>query len=55
MYSSYLGCDCNDLGSNSTSCHTNGQCFCKANIVGYKCTECKSGYHGFPDCTGKTK
>ena len=44
-------CGCNIDGSSSASCNlTTGVCTCKANIIGNKCTECESGYYGFPDC-----
>ena len=48
-----LDCDCNDLGSNSKQCDTNGICFCKPNVIGDKCTTCKANHYGFPDCKGK--
>ena len=45
-------CDCNDNGSDSSICYSSGQCVCKTNVIGKKCTHCKSGYFGFPNCRG---
>lgn len=54
MTSNLLDCDCNNQGSNSTEgCNSDGNCYCKANIIGSKCTSCNSGYYGFPDCKCK--
>ena len=44
-------CVCHYEGATSTLCNDNGKCSCKANIIGNKCTDCKSGYFKFPDCT----
>ena len=43
-------CGCHYAGATSTTCNDNGVCSCKANIIDAKCTVCKSGYYGFPDC-----
>ena len=53
--SKILVCGCNINGSISASCDPDGQCDCKSNIIGIKCTECETGYHGFPDCKSKLK
>ena len=45
---------CSSGCSSSTSCSSNGECTCKTNVVGIKCTVCESGYFGFPNCQGKT-
>ena len=45
---------CSSGCSSSTSCSSNGECSCKSNVVGTKCTACESGYFGFPNCQGKT-
>ena len=38
-------------GSNSYICDkTSGKCDCNDNVVGDKCTQCESGYWGFPSC-----
>ena len=43
----------------STNCDFNGVCTCKETYGGPKCTECASGFVGFPNCnaakTGKVK
>ena len=44
-------CDCNINGSISTFCDSKLECICKDNISGKKCTNCKSGYTEFPNCT----
>ena len=48
----YIDCNCKITGSNSLSCDSNGVCSCKTNVIGAKCTACKSGYYGFPNCKG---
>ena len=42
-------CNCNTAGTlnNDPSCHiSSGQCGCKPNVIGVKCTNCKPGYYG---------
>ena len=47
----YLECKCNKDGSMViTKCESDGQCSCKDNIDGLKCSKCKDGYFGFPNC-----
>ena len=46
-------CDCNINGSIPASCVSKRGCICKTNIIGNKCTTCKLGYTGFPNCTNK--
>ena len=53
--SKILVCGCNINGSISASCDPDGQCDCKSNIIGIKCTHCETGYHGFPDCKSKLR
>ena len=48
---SFLACDCNVEGSESTQCDDDGKCTCKANIVGDKCDQSEPGYFGFPEPT----
>ena len=43
---------CDSHGSTSSLYDLNGICTCKTNVIGKKCTSCKSGYVGFPNCTG---
>ena len=46
-------CQCDTMGSNLTSCDSNGLCECKSNdIVGEKCSKCKDGLFDFPLCNG---
>ncbi|XP_055329207.1 laminin subunit alpha-like [Paramacrobiotus metropolitanus] len=46
-----VSCDCNLDGSVSMQCEEmGGQCQCRANVIGRKCTRCKSGFWGFPAC-----
>ena len=48
-----LACDCNDKGSKYHMCDSDGNCDCKSNVIGNKCTACMSGYYRFPNCHGK--
>ena len=42
---------CHKEASKSQKCdEKTGQCPCRANVQGLRCTECKPGYYGFPDC-----
>ena len=47
----FLACECKAGGSKSTVCDkSTGKCDCNDNVVGDKCTQCESGYWGFPKC-----
>ena len=49
----FAACSCNLMGSNSTTCDSNGLCICKTNnIMGEKCTKCKDDLIDFPNCFG---
>ena len=50
-----IECNCDSNGSNSSSCDSDGMCTCKPNFTGSKCTECLSGFFGFPECKGKIR
>ena len=53
--SNVLDCGCDKQGSTSLSCDENTKnkiCSCKPNVIGDKCTACKSGFYGFPNCQG---
>ena len=49
-FKTFSECGCSSSGSNSTSCSSSGDCSCKLNVVGTKCTTCESGYYDFPNC-----
>ena len=49
----FSDCDCNAQGSYGNTCNANGECNCKANIVGNKCNACSAGFYNFPNCQGK--
>ena len=56
MFFKKLACNCNSQGSNSESCDDlSGNCSCKSNVVGSKCSDCEPGYYEFPNCTGGPK
>ena len=47
-------CECHPRGSFSEQCKVfGGQCPCRPNVIGRKCTRCKTGYYGFPNCRSK--
>jgi len=49
-----LACECDAQGSTSKYCQEfGGQCPCKPNVIGRKCSRCKIGYYGFPNCKRK--
>ena len=52
LFKTFKACKCSTSGSLSTSCDSSGQCTCKTNVVGTKCTDCKSGFYAFPNCQG---
>ena len=42
-------CNCNAAGTlnNQIMCHiSSGQCVCKQNVIGIKCSNCQKGYYG---------
>ena len=43
-YLFFLDCECDSIGSNRTSCDTDGNCTCKAGFTGEKCDACLPGY-----------
>ncbi|XP_053570955.1 laminin subunit alpha-3 [Bombina bombina] len=46
-----LPCNCNVEGATSTVCNPfGGQCNCRPNIIGRHCSNCATGYYGFPHC-----
>ena len=50
---SSLECGCNLNNSITQLCEAiSGNCTCKENYIGSKCTECVPGFFGYPDCKG---
>ncbi|XP_048364494.1 laminin subunit alpha-3 [Sphaerodactylus townsendi] len=46
-----LPCNCHRNGATSLTCNpAGGQCSCKPNIIGRRCTKCQTSYYGFPFC-----
>ncbi|XP_073731136.1 laminin subunit alpha-5 [Misgurnus anguillicaudatus] len=44
-------CGCHEVGAESDTCETfGGQCRCKPNVIGRDCSQCATGYYGFPNC-----
>ncbi|KAJ7338748.1 hypothetical protein JRQ81_012650, partial [Phrynocephalus forsythii] len=49
-----LPCNCHKNGATSPTCRPmGGQCTCKPNIIGRRCSRCQTGYYGFPFCKRK--
>ncbi|KFO61539.1 Laminin subunit alpha-3, partial [Corvus brachyrhynchos] len=46
-----LPCDCHSAGATSPTCSPlGGQCVCRPNVIGRRCSRCQTGYYGFPFC-----
>ncbi|XP_028849375.1 laminin subunit alpha-5 isoform X2 [Denticeps clupeoides] len=46
-----LPCGCHEVGADSDSCEPfGGQCHCRPNVIGRDCSQCATGYWGFPNC-----
>lgn len=47
-----LDCECDKDGSLETKVcdYFGGQCECRENVIGRRCSRCKTGYFGFPNC-----
>nr|DBA24358.1 TPA: hypothetical protein GDO54_012028 [Pyxicephalus adspersus] len=46
-----LPCQCHLEGATNPNCNPiGGQCNCKPNIIGRTCSQCATGYYGFPHC-----
>uniref|UniRef100_A0A673I5R5 Laminin subunit alpha-5 n=1 Tax=Sinocyclocheilus rhinocerous TaxID=307959 RepID=A0A673I5R5_9TELE len=44
-------CGCHEVGAESDTCETfGGQCKCRPNMIGRDCSQCATGYYGFPNC-----
>lgn len=44
-------CQCNLLGTdpNNAQCNEKGECFCKRNVIGASCDQCRVGYYGLEE------
>lgn len=48
---SFLGCECNSVGSVSHVCDKDsGNCTCKSKYAGRTCNQCEAGYYNYPTC-----
>ncbi|XP_064877179.1 laminin subunit alpha-5-like [Oncorhynchus nerka] len=46
-----LPCGCHEVGADSDTCQPfGGQCQCRPNVIGRDCSQCATGYWGFPNC-----
>ncbi|XP_063064918.1 laminin subunit alpha-5 isoform X2 [Engraulis encrasicolus] len=46
-----LPCGCHEAGAESDTCEPfGGQCQCRPNVIGRDCSQCATGYWGFPNC-----
>nr|XP_009294934.1 laminin subunit alpha-5 isoform X1 [Danio rerio] len=44
-------CGCHEVGAESDTCESfGGQCRCRPNVIGRDCSQCATGYYGFPNC-----
>ena len=47
-----LDCECNQQGSLSQSCSSDGICDCNDGVEGDRCSRCQANHYGFPFCQG---
>ncbi|GBM25676.1 Laminin subunit alpha, partial [Araneus ventricosus] len=46
-----LSCQCDTDGALSFECQEfGGACECKPHVIGRTCSQCRTGYFGFPNC-----
>ncbi|XP_015209136.2 laminin subunit alpha-3 isoform X2 [Lepisosteus oculatus] len=46
-----LPCGCDEAGATGPACAADGgQCTCRPNVIGRRCSRCATGYYGFPYC-----
>ena len=50
-----LECGCILSNSKAKTCDPDGKCACEEKYSGLKCTECASGFIGYPECKGTKK
>ncbi|XP_072557894.1 laminin subunit alpha-5 isoform X1 [Paramormyrops kingsleyae] len=44
-------CSCHEAGASSDTCQPfGGQCRCRPHVIGRDCSQCATGYWGFPNC-----
>lgn len=49
-----LPCECHPAGAAGPHCSPEGgQCPCRPDVIGRRCTRCRTGYYGFPHCKRK--
>lgn len=48
LCSFFRPCQCSPEGTDpsNTQCNEKGECSCKRNVIGAKCTQCKTGFYG---------
>ncbi len=49
-----VDCGCSFVGSMPEICNVAGQCLCRPEFTGPRCDQCRSGFHSYPNCQGKT-
>ncbi|RWS10044.1 laminin subunit gamma-1-like protein [Dinothrombium tinctorium] len=42
-----IACNCNEIGSESLQCNSQGKCTCKPGVTGQKCDRCESNHYDF--------
>ncbi|XP_031846744.1 laminin subunit gamma-1 isoform X2 [Nomia melanderi] len=42
-----VACNCNEIGSRSLQCNSEGKCQCKPGVTGDKCDRCAANYYNF--------
>lgn len=42
-----IACNCNEIGSKTLQCNSEGRCSCKPGVTGDKCDRCEANYYDF--------